>query len=321
MSFQNDENLQEFTIEANELLDSAETELLNAEKGKSNTFYDSVFRAFHSIKGGAGMLGLEVLQSHMHKVENQWLLLKGKAQPSKQESEYFLAAIDAGRKILNGDKIDFDYSGPRNVENTAASQKTTAVAEASAKAEKTSKKSLANKAKPIIYVVDDESNILTFVKEVLEDESFEVSCFLTADELLATIKKKSPDVVITDYKMPEKSGLEVLREVKQLQPDIPVIMLTGYITKDILIESLRDGAFYRAIEKPFKEVNLIQDCWSAYRYHEIKKMMRKSIHLLVYQFSDLEKFLISKGQEDVAKTIGNELKELLEKQRALNQAT
>lgn len=318
MSNYDNETIQEFIIEAGELLDSAETELLNAEKKQSSTFYDSAFRAFHSIKGGAGMLGLDQLQSHMHKLENQWTHMKGKSKLEKSESEYFLSAIDAGRRILNGENVQFDYSGPTVSSQTAPNKLQTSTSPTSTT--QMNQKNTTDKSCNI-FIIDDEAQILDIVEDTLSDEGFQVSKFDKPENFLDAIKTQSPDVVVTDFKMPNFSGLDVLKAVRERHPDTPVIILTGFITKEILMDSLKDGGFYRAIEKPFKDVNLIQDCWSAHRYHEVKKMIRKSLNLLVYQFSDLEKFLISKGQEDVARTIGNELKDLLKKSRSIDRKT
>lgn len=323
MSNDNDDSIQEFLIEASELLDYAEAELLNAEKGDSDYFYDSTFRAFHSIKGGAGMLGLTNLQNHMHKLESQWIPLKGSLRLNKSESDYFLAGIDASRKILQGDFVEFNY---KDINSNKSIQKES-VKELTKELEKkidiqnNSSESIttikSNASHGLVYVVDDEPDVLEIVKTVLAEENFDVSCFENADSLFEAINDRIPDVVITDFKMPAKNGLAVLSEVRRLIPDVPVIILTGYITKEILIDSLREGGFYSAIEKPFKNINLIQDCLSACRFHEAKKMVKRSLNLLVYQFSDLEKYLISQNQHDVAKTIGNELKFLLKKQRDL----
>lgn len=320
-NFEDDVALQEFSTEANELLDQAETDLLNAEKGKSNSFYDSTFRAFHSIKGGAGMLGLTKLQSHMHKIESQWISLKGKTQLSKIESDYFLAALDVGRKILQGQSVEFNYielnqatSQQTSTENVAQSAQSTPTQIIP----KSTPSTKAGSTQGLIYVVDDEPEILEIVQGVLADENFEVLCFDDADSLFQAIHIRNPDVVITDFKMPAKNGLDVLSEVRRLIPDVPVIILTGYITKEILMESLRSGGFYSAIEKPFKNINLIQDSLSACRFHEAKKMVKRSLNLLVYQFSDLEKYLIAQGKTDIAKTISTELKILLKKQRDLS---
>ena len=332
-------DIREFAVEANELLEAAENELLNAERGQSSMFYDAVFRAFHSIKGGAGMLGMPDLQTHMHKVESQWSALKGKTSLNKSESEYFLSAVDGGRRLLQGQTISFNYDGLQPVaansvseagaKNPTPTSQVTPNERKSQPSEQQTSQVVAppiaqdqNKAlRSVVYAVDDEKDILSVLKDTLEDDLFEVTCFTEPDELFAAMKRKPPQVVLTDFKMPVKSGLDVLREVKRLAPDVPVIMLSGFLTKEILVASLRDGGFFGALEKPFKATDLLRECWAAVKHHETQKMVRKSINLLVYQFADLEKYLISQGKSDVANTMGRELRELLTQQRTLNTKT
>jgi FixJ family two-component response regulator len=303
MSEFSDADVQEFVVEASELLEAAEAELLHAEKSPSSTFYDAAFRAFHSIKGGAGMLGMPDLQAHMHKIESQWGALKGKGSPTRAESEYFLHAIDAGRKLLHRQSIDFNYAGPQG---TAISSPPTAPAA---------------KTRGTIYAVDDEELILENLAENLKEDGYEVHTFTHADALIHAVGRHPPDLILTDLSMPNKSGLQLLHEVKGLCPDVPVIMLSGFLTKAVLLESMREGGFYGVLEKPFKTTDLLRECWSALRHHQTMSLLRKSLHLLVYQFADLEQHLISEGKGDIASSIAQELKTLLAKQRELSKKT
>jgi FixJ family two-component response regulator len=294
--------LNEFIIEANELLETAEQELLLAENGKSTLFYDATFRALHSIKGGAGMLGLSELQDHMHKIENHWINIKSKLSIEKNELEYFLASIDGARKLILGEKISFDYTGPiagtqSNLNQKINIRKNTEI--------------IKTPTKGLIFAIDDEEDILSILQDILCEDGFEVTCYNNADELFAALTKTIPDLILTDFNMPKITGLEVLQYVKKVNPDIPVILLSGYLSKNMLVQSMQIGGFYSVLEKPFNPTDLLRECWSANRHHKLKKMMRRSLHLLIYQFSDLEQFLISQGKADIVKTIANELKLLL----------
>ena len=104
-----DEMISEFGQEAEELFSEAEECLLGMEKTTDyHASFNSVFRTFHSIKGAAGMFGLERLQEHMHIVEN---MLEGKKENTSMSTgmvDYLLSSIDAARKILDGDKIEFN---------------------------------------------------------------------------------------------------------------------------------------------------------------------------------------------------------------------
>jgi len=112
-------------------------------------------------------------------------------------------------------------------------------------------KILMKNKKPRILLVDDEKIALENLEPVLEKEGYEVS---TADSGQIAIKKIEEsyfDVVVTDLKMKNVNGMNVLEKAKSKHPDAEVIMITGYATVDTAVESLRKGAFHY-ISKPFK---------------------------------------------------------------------
>lgn len=315
------EEIQEFIAEATDLLDSAETDLLALDKGGNfKSHYDSVFRVFHSLKGGAGMLGLSDLQSHMHKVETILSGCKKVDAISKSEISLFLRSVDAARKLLAGQKISFDYSTEPTA-NTTPSSPAPAASTSSPTVQKPAPlKAPSKEKKCLAYIVDDEPDILDILQTILESASFEVRAFSDPRELIQEVSKKSPDVVFTDMKMPILSGLEVLKGVKALDPDCPVIFLSGYLTKDILIEALSAG-IHAAIEKPFQENTVVNYALSATKQSRTLKLLNRTINLIMYQFTDLEKFLTTSGKEDIRNTIRNELNTLITQRRELRSPT
>lgn len=112
--------LDEFSLEARELLDDAEDSLLKL-KGEENyqEIYNSVFRAFHSLKGSSGMMGFDVLQSHLHLLEDYLQKSKGNIKHFTNSVDYYLSGIDAARKILSGEKVAFKYEVFSNQNNEA----------------------------------------------------------------------------------------------------------------------------------------------------------------------------------------------------------
>lgn len=92
---------------------------------------------------------------------------------------------------------------------------------------------------PKILLVDDEDGIRRVLGLSLSDEGYPVETAANADEALAALKRNRPDIVLTDIKMPGKSGLELLAEIKALDRDIEVIMLTGHGDLDLAIQSLK----------------------------------------------------------------------------------
>ena len=102
---------------------------------------------------------------------------------------------------------------------------------------------------PSILVVDDEPNSLFGICQVLTDEGFHPLPAKNGIEALETLKTNSVNLIITDEKMPDMSGTELLSEVKKRHPDIPVILITAYGSVSLAVEVLKRGAFY-FFEKP-----------------------------------------------------------------------
>jgi len=101
-----------------------------------------------------------------------------------------------------------------------------------------------------ILVVDDELVIRDGLKRVLEGESFVVETSSSGFHAIEIIQQHVFDLIITDLKMPGMSGIEVLRSVRTLQPDVPVILITGYASVDTAVEAMKNGAS-DYISKPF----------------------------------------------------------------------
>lgn len=111
MSSFSQEEIDEFKVEAQELMDIAEKSLLALDNGGDfKTCFDSIFRSFHNLKGGAGMMELLDLQAHTHELETIFMGFKEKTSIPKNYINLFLRGIDAARTILNGEKVSFDFT-------------------------------------------------------------------------------------------------------------------------------------------------------------------------------------------------------------------
>ena len=102
---------------------------------------------------------------------------------------------------------------------------------------------------PSILVVDDEPNSLFGICQVLTDEGYHVIPAENGAEALEKIKSDLFNLVITDERMPDMTGTELLIEVKKMDPYIPVILITAYGSVALAVEALKKGAFY-FFEKP-----------------------------------------------------------------------
>jgi DNA-binding response OmpR family regulator len=83
-----------------------------------------------------------------------------------------------------------------------------------------------------VLVVDDEKNILKLYQAELEDEGYTVVTANSGKEAIEVFEKENPDIVTLDILMPDMDGIQVLRQMKEKKPQIPVIMLTAYDYRD-----------------------------------------------------------------------------------------
>jgi len=103
---------------------------------------------------------------------------------------------------------------------------------------------------PRILVVDDEPVVCRSCEKILAEDGYEVSTVFTGREGLEKVRQEHFDVTITDMKIPDIGGMEVLECIRGEQPDMPVVMITGYASVDTAVEAMKLGAF-DYIPKPF----------------------------------------------------------------------
>jgi DNA-binding NtrC family response regulator len=107
-----------------------------------------------------------------------------------------------------------------------------------------------------ILVVDDEDIVRTSCSRTLSPEGYEVKLAKNGAEGLRMASENQFDLVLTDLKMPDMDGIEVLRIIKEKWPETEVIIVTGYQTVDTAVKAIKLGA-YDYIEKPFTPDALI----------------------------------------------------------------
>jgi DNA-binding NtrC family response regulator len=93
-----------------------------------------------------------------------------------------------------------------------------------------------------ILIIDDEAPIRRVLRDILENESYQVDDASTGMEALQQIKEQDFDAIFCDIKMPEMDGIEVLEAIRQ-ESDVPVIMLSGHGTIETAVEAIKKGAF------------------------------------------------------------------------------
>jgi len=107
-----------------------------------------------------------------------------------------------------------------------------------------------------VVIIDDDELLLEFLEEILSSNNFDVNAFGNPIEALKFLEKHSVDLVITDVKMNEMTGDEILKEVKAKYPDTGVIMITGFGNINHAVRALHKGAF-DYVTKPFKAKDIL----------------------------------------------------------------
>ena len=102
-----------------------------------------------------------------------------------------------------------------------------------------------------ILVVDDEENAREGLTKILSKEGYAVDMASNGKEAIETLRRQSFDLVITDMRMPLMDGFEVLREIKKMNENIGVIMITAYGEVESYLEAINMGAF-EYINKPVR---------------------------------------------------------------------
>jgi DNA-binding NtrC family response regulator len=106
------------------------------------------------------------------------------------------------------------------------------------------------KRKRNVLVVDDEKTVCASCRKILTQEGYNVDVALSGKEALSKLKGNGFDVVVTDWKMPEIDGIEMARRIKQENPNVAVILITGYPSVETSIAAIRSGVS-DYVPKPF----------------------------------------------------------------------
>lgn len=109
---------------------------------------------------------------------------------------------------------------------------------------------------PRVLVVDDETSILDSLRILLKTEGFAPFTAQGGRQGLERLPELRPDIVLTDVRMPDVSGVQVLSSSRQVDPDVPVILMTAQATLQSAVQAVNEGAFYY-IQKPFRNDELI----------------------------------------------------------------
>lgn len=121
-----------------------------------------------------------------------------------------------------------------------------------------------------IILVDDESNVLNAIRrELMRTGAYEVEVYDNAREAMDRMIEKQFDLIISDYRMPQINGVQLLTHAKETQPDAIRLILSGYSDLDALLGAINEAEIYRFISKPWNEHDLRSTIQKALEYKEM----------------------------------------------------
>lgn len=147
-----------------------------------------------------------------------------------------------------------------------------------------------------ILVVDDEPLIRQSLYEILRIEGYHVQMASSGEEALSLIKNDPVDIVVTDFKLPKMSGLELLKEIRRSSPQIELIVITGYGSIETAVDAMKSGAF-DYITKPIND-------------NEIKLIITKIVEKkeLLKENEELKRSLAKERRNSFCNMIGSSAK-------------
>jgi len=107
-----------------------------------------------------------------------------------------------------------------------------------------------------LLLVDDEVNIQRALTRLLRNEGYRIFCASSAHEAMAILAKQEVQVIVSDQRMPQISGTELLTQVKALYPNTVRILLSGYSDAVAVTDAINRGAIYKFLVKPWDDDDL-----------------------------------------------------------------
>ena len=149
-----------------------------------------------------------------------------------------------------------------------------------------------------IVIVDDEDMVLTSLSAYLSLETdYEVQTFTSARKAIDYVRGKKIDLVISDYLMPEMDGISFLAHVRELQPEAPRIILTGYADKENAIKGINEVGLYQYIEKPWDNDDLRLIIRNALEKKQLVNKLAEKINEINRAYAELQGI-----QQEILKT-------------------
>jgi putative nucleotidyltransferase with HDIG domain len=166
-----------------------------------------------------------------------------------------------------------------------------------------------------VLFVDDEVNILKALQRLLRNEEMNVLCTDRASEALEIVARDPVQVVVTDQRMPEMSGVDLLSKVRERQPDLVRMLLTGYTEIDVAVDAINRGQIYRLITKPWNDDELRATIRQAFDHWDLKSEIKR-----LNQVTREQNFRLQDMNRNLEAKVRERTKQLIAKHQDLRRA-
>ena len=130
-----------------------------------------------------------------------------------------------------------------------------------------------------VLFVDDEVNILKALQRLLRNESMSVLTASRPQEAIDLLESNVAQVVVSDQRMPEMSGVDLLSTIRVRHPNMVRMMLTGYTEMRIAVEAINRGEIFRLITKPWNDEEIKATLRQAFDHYDLKREIKRLNHI------------------------------------------
>jgi putative nucleotidyltransferase with HDIG domain len=166
-----------------------------------------------------------------------------------------------------------------------------------------------------VLFVDDEVNILKAIQRLLRHEKMQVLTASRPQEALELLDQCDAQVVVSDQRMPEMSGVDLLSAVRERHSDMVRMMLTGYTEMNIAVDAINKGEIYRLITKPWNDDELKATLRQAFDHYDLKREIKR-----LNQVTREQNFKLQDMNKNLEGKVRERTQQLDEKNRELRTA-
>src|SRR4030043_639865 len=158
-----------------------------------------------------------------------------------------------------------------------------------------------------ILVVDDDPAICNLITRLMDKYGYSVIAYESGKEALDNLQENKFDVVVTDVVMPVVSGTEILARIRDTNPDVPVILMTGYTDFDTAVDAIKKGVFDFII-KPYKPEQIIHSVEKAVKYKRLIEMEKDYKRILEDFNQEIETLISERTMNLMALTVADRVR-------------